>query len=268
MIRKAELIRFDRLSDSGRNTPPRVAILTEDDAEIEAVMKPAGWKELQISSVTKELIASVVGGMVGLPICEPFFVDADAQMIDAIPDQQIRVQLHNCTWPAFASEYAGSQWQNWSIGDTLNQARAAEGLAILFFDAVSDNSDRGGNTPNLLVKGDQLRAIDHEMCFSASQLIGMAAPPPWTRGGMDWLRSGPKKNVLLEPAAKIENLDFVPIRNAWAGLADPEIDAILNLVPNSWAGAQALAQSAIERLKGVRNNIDACIAELERVLGQ
>jgi HipA-like protein len=268
MIRSAEMIRFDRLSDSGRNRPPRVAILTDNGEEVEAVMKPAGWKELQISSVTKELISSVAGGLVGLPICEPFLVRVDAQLIEAIPDNGIKAQLRNCVWPAYASQFAGSQWQNWSTGDALTPERLAQGLAVLFFDAVSDNADRGGNTPNLLVKGDQLRAIDHEMCFSTTQLIGMAPPAPWTPGSMDWLRHGPKKNVLLEPAAKAGDPDFGPIRAAWTGLADAEIDAILTLLPQSWVGAQALALHAIQRLKGVRDNIDACIVELERVLAQ
>lgn len=267
MIRNAELIRFDRLSDSGRNRPPRVAILTEDGEELDAVLKPAGWKELQISSVAKELISSVAGGLVGLPLCEPFLVNVDPYLMNAIPDADIRAQFANCTWPAFASRFAGSQWQNWSAGDTLTQERLAQGLAILFFDAVTDNADRGGNTPNLLVKGDQLRAIDHETGFGFTQLL-LKPPPPWMPGSMDWLRLSPKKNVLLEPAARIKNLDFGPIRAAWTGLADDEIDAILTLLPQSWGGAQALAQHAIQRLKGVRDNIDACIVELERVLAQ
>ncbi|MEM9178808.1 MAG: hypothetical protein AAGA89_03820 [Pseudomonadota bacterium] len=270
MIRTAELIRFDRVSTSGRNRPPLVSILTEDDEELEAVLKPAGWRELQVSSVTKELISSIVGGLVGLPICEPFLVDADPKFIGAVQDLGLRNEFAGCTWPAFATRHAGNQWQNWSIGDKLSGTRLELGLSVLFFDAVSDNSDRGGTTPNLLVKGAEIRAIDHELCFPGNQLIGMATPPPWDPGGMEWLKNSPKKNVLLEPASKHDDLDFESIRTAWSDLADEEIDAILTLIPQNWGGGQALslAHSAIQRIKGVRDNIDGCIAELTRVLSQ
>ncbi len=266
MIRTAQLSRYDKLSDSGRNRPLRVVVETDDGMTHEAIMKPPGWRELTISSVAKELISSAVGALVGVPVCEPFLVEADPRLIAIIEDDSVRNGLYSCAWPAFASRHAGRQWQNWTIGDQVTEARQTAALAILLFDAVSDNADRGGNTPNLLVKGDELRAIDHEVCFSASQLIGIAPRAPWVTGGMQWMLTAEKKNVLMLALANTENLNFDETRDAWAALADPELDAILGFLPDSWSSAHGIAQTAIQRAKDVRDNIDACIVELKRVL--
>jgi hypothetical protein len=266
MIRTAQLVRYDKLADSGRNRPLRVVVETDDGVDHEAVMKPAGWGELTIGGVTKELLSAAVGALVGLPLCEPFIVEADAQLIGVIEDDHVRNGLTACAWPAFATSHAGKQWQNWSVGDQVTDGRRAAAMAILLFDAVADNADRGGATPNLLVKGDELRAIDHELCFSAAQLIGVQPKPPWQRGGLEWMLTAEKKNVLMLSLAKTADLDFDPIRDAWAGLADAELDAILHLLPHSWGGASALAQAAIQRTKDVRDHIDACIVELKRML--
>lgn len=168
MIRAAEFIRFDRLSGSGRNAPPLIAVETVDGEEHEAVMKPAGWKSLTIKSATLEAISSSVAGLVNVPVCEPFFVSCAPEMIAAIPNVDIKSALAPCTWPAFASKHAGKQWRLWTTGDLVTPERKA--------------------------------------------------------------------------------------------------DAILNCLPNAWGSAAQLAQTAIKRVKEVRDNIDACIDELKRVL--
>lgn len=92
-------------------------------------------------------------------------------------------------WPGFASKNAGKQWKAWSPGDTVTKDRKAQALFTFCFDALFDNADRRASNPNLLVKGGQLRAIDHELSFAFTSLI-IAPAPPWTTGGLEWMIGG------------------------------------------------------------------------------
>lgn len=265
MIRTAEVIRFDRLAGTGRNDPLRVAIVTVDGVEHEAVLKPAGWKELTISSVMREYLAAAIAGLVAAPVCEPFVVTCVLELIDNIQDVAIRAGLKRCRWPAFATKHAGRQWQSWSSGDLVTPERKPEALAILALDAFLDNADRCARNPNLLVKGGKLRAIDHELAFGFVDLFAKP-PPPWQLGGLTWLTEGDQRNVLWGPLRNAAGLDFAGVRAAWKGLADAELNAIVNSLPKEWGEAAATAKAAVQRVKDVRNNIDACIDELKRVL--
>jgi hypothetical protein len=267
MIRAADVVRFDRLAGAGRNNPLRVVVATVDGDEHEAVLKPAGWRELTISSLVREYLASSIAGLVGAPVCEPFVANCSSALIGAIQDADIRSALATCSWPAFACAHAGRQWQNWSTGDVVTIGRRADALAILALDAFLDNPDRCARNPNLLVKGDQLRAIDHELSFSFSFPGLIVQPlPPWHLGGLSFLAEGDQRNVLLSPLSKVGGFDFGAIRAAWTGLADAELDVIVNSIPKEWGGAGAIATAALQRIKAVRDNIDACIVELQRVL--
>lgn len=265
MIRSAELIRFDKLATSGRNKPLRVAVETNDGAEHEVVMKPAGWKELTIKSVVLEAIASAVAGLVEAPVCEPFFVNCAPEMIAAIQDADIQNKLQQCAWPAFGSKHAGKQWRLWTTGDLITPERKKNALSIFALDAFIDNPDRRWKNPNLLVKDSALRAIDHELAFGFTELIVKPAPP-WEENSLEWLTAGDQENVLHGPLKKAENLDFHTVQTAWAGLADEDLNAILECLPEAWGSVAPLANTVIERVKDVRDNIDACIDELKRVL--
>lgn len=266
MIRTAEVIRFDRLAGHGRNNPLRVVVETADSEECEAVLKPAGWKELTTKSIVRETIATTVAGLLGIPVCEPFIVSCSQKMIDSIPDDTIRRDLQKCKWPAFASKHAGKQWRNWSRGDKIDLDRWEEALQVFIFDALVDNADRCWKNPNLLVSENHLRAIDHEFCFGFADLLGQIALPPWRLGGLNWLTAGDQENVLYRELKASGYLQYGDIQNSWAGLADDDLDAILEYLPTAWGDGKALARIAIQRVKDVRNNIDDCIKELKRVL--
>lgn len=178
MIRQANLIRFNRLAESGRNQPLLVTVETSDEVEHDAFMKPAGWSaELTKKSVVKECIASLVGNLASVPLCEPFLVHCSDEMMEGIVSEDIRRRLQRSAWPAYASRHAGRQWGVWASGTRLDPDSFDDALSILAFDAFIDNSDRCHRNPNLLTKGSELRAIDHEMGFAFPDLILVARPP-------------------------------------------------------------------------------------------
>jgi hypothetical protein len=62
------------------------------------------------------------------------------------------------------------------------------------------------------------------------------------------------------------DIDVENVRQSWASLKNDEIDAILAGLPATFGSVITPATRAIQRVKDIRDNIDGCIAELERIL--
>jgi hypothetical protein len=85
-------------------------------------------------------------------------------------------------------------------------------LAIFAFDAFVENPDRKPSNPNLLVKGDEFRIIDHELALFVRGLL--PRPAPWQAGYLNHMM-GPDSHVF---AARLRGvaLDLDAIRAAWS----------------------------------------------------
>ena len=156
MIRRASPVRFDRISESGRNRPLRVLLETADSQEHEAFVKVSAAPELGVEGLANEALAACLAADLGLPINEPFLVELDRAWVESIPDSSIRGMLQNSVTVAFGSRAAGSQWKVWSASDILTSDRRPAALAIFAFDAWIENDDRRPSNPNCLVKGGEI----------------------------------------------------------------------------------------------------------------
>lgn len=264
MMHDATLTRLYGLAESGRNQPIRAAIRDQQTTTHEAYVKAAGWRELTASSVMREYAAACVAGLLGLPVCRPFWIDCPAPLFSTSPDGGTTC-LGDCDWPAFGSGFAGPQWRNWISTEAVHPEAMQMALNIFAFDAFIDNPDRRGPNPNLLVKGDQFRIIDHELAFSFLDLL-FPAPPPWVHGSLDWMTDGDREHILYSVLKQSAGLDFAGVHDSWAALNDGDIDAVVAGLPQSLSTVKPALGVALKRVKDVRDNIgDACI-ELERIL--
>jgi hypothetical protein len=116
--------------------------------------------------------------------------------------------------------------------------------------------------PNCLVKGNQLRIIDHEMTFMHKVII--AWWPPWIPGGLHVLET-PGFHIFREQLRR-RPIDFGPIRAAWASLSDARLAAYGAAIPAEWTAAGETVQQAVSLIRDARDKIDACITELQRTL--
>ena len=264
MIKFATLIRVADTALSGRNRPIRGGIRAVTDQYHDAYLKPSGWRELTDSSVINEYVAICVAGLLGLPVCEPFWVECPDELKSFRPEGEVK-SLGECSWPAFATCYAGPQWRNWMSTDSLNPDGMGEALAIFAFDGFLDNPDRRMINPNLLVKGHELRMIDHELVFSFANLI-IRPVPPWTQNGLDWMIEGDRQHILYLALRECGSIDLNSIEQSWSALQDTDLDEIVNGLPMEFIPATSHATIAIQRVKAVRDNIEGCLAELERIL--
>jgi hypothetical protein len=259
MLRRVTAIEFVKAMSSGRTGP----ILTIcEDAEgnaIEIVTKFAAGCEQGATHLAREVIAACLAGDLGLPVPEPFIVEYELAWSDLIPDQRIRVKARQSPLIAFGSRFVTGQWSVWRPETAITEPMLPTAAAIFVFDAVIQNPDRQWNNPNCLVKGDSLRIFDHDLAFSHDQIL--AWTPPWQLGGLSFLRP-PGKHIFRVGLAR-EGVDWGEIGAAWASLSDERLGQYGAAVPAEWGVSVA---SALSLIRSARENIDACLTEVQRVL--
>jgi hypothetical protein len=133
---------------------------------------------------------------------------------------------------------------------------------ILTFDAIIQNADRRDGNPNCLVKGDELRIFDHELAFMTAGIIGWI--PPWKLGGLNWV--GVPGAHIFAGELKGRNVDYRPIKDRWGSLSDTRVAEYQTAIPGEWAGSDAAVQAACKLIRDARDNIDACLDEVRRIL--
>lgn len=265
-IEAVEAIQFHQVMTAGRTTPLLLSCEKADGSTMDAVVKFATGQHCTGSSLCAELIASQLAADLGMPTPKPLIVGWEQAFRESLVDQQARRIVSASAPPAFGSTLATDGFASWPadrklIGDGMRQMA----LATFFFDAMIGNSDRGGMKPNILVRGDSLRLIDHEMAFRDYMLI-VKPTPPWGLGGLNGMVI-PGAHIFATQLAKdVKELDFAPIRAAWTSLSDPQIEAYVTVLPPEWIAGHSLPAFAVARIKECRDRIDDCVTECRRVL--
>jgi hypothetical protein len=88
--------------------------------------------------------------------------------------------------------------------------------------------------------------------------------PPWQPGGHNWLERKGRHIFLAD--LKRSRLDFAPIRQRWNAIADARLVEYRAAVPAQWAHVATDLDSALALIRDARNNIDACLTEIRRIL--
>lgn len=267
MIRRAIPTGFSRQADTGRTKPLRIALATEDGEECEAVLKVSVGIELGVEGLMNEVLGALVAADVGLPVPEPFFVELTAEFCDSVSIPDVRARLQASCPIAFASRDTGKQWRSWNAADRVSVAQEGTALATMAFDAFIGNSDRSPGNPNLRVKDQDWRLIDHESGFSFRLKL---FPPcqPWTPGNLSGMMTigARSEHVFASHLSGKGALSFGPIKAAWAGLSDARLAQYDAILPQEWEPARSPLTEALDHLRKVRDSIDPCLTELQRIL--
>lgn len=268
MIRRASAIRFNRKAESGRTEPLRATVVTDDaDEERDVILKVSAAKESSIESLSNEMLGAMLAADLGLPVAEPLLVFIDEDFIASIPVADVRVRLQASSRVAFAASDLGKQWRRWQSSDRLKQVQYGSALAVLAFDAFVGNSDRSPHNPNLMVKGDDWRLIDHEAAFSF-RLKLFPRCQPWVLGNLHGIcaAGADSEHVFAAGLMGKSGLDFGAVQAAWSDLSDVRLSQYDAVLPEEWEEARPYLAEAIGHLRHVRDNVDLCLTELKRVL--
>ena len=262
MLTRATATEFGRVANSGRTKPVMLVCADSTEADIEVYAKLSVRCEQGVTHLAREAIAACLAADLGLPIPRPYLVEMSPAWIASIPDAEMRATMADSCPIAFGSRGAGSQFGTWHAGIMVRPGMVAVALGIFVFDAIIQNDDRRLGNPNCLVRGEQVRIIDHELAFTHRLLIEWQ--PPWQLGALRRLAE-PGAHIFREPLRRRDR-DFTSIRAAWAGLPDSRIERYATALPIEWAAAEPDVAAAISLIKGARDHIDACLTEIERVL--
>jgi hypothetical protein len=61
-------------------------------------------------------------------------------------------------------------------------------------------------------------------------------------------------------------IDYTIIRDSWSALSDARLNDYGICLPGEWAQSHATVNAAQASIRGVRENIEGCIIEMQRVL--
>ncbi|MEN6543550.1 HipA family kinase [Parvibaculum sp.] len=263
MLRRLTPIEFHRFAKVGKTNPAFAICEDEHGATVEVVAKFSGNCERGVTSLSMEVIAACLAADLGLPIPEPYLLNVSQEWAQLIPDAQQRLKITSSNPVAFGSHMLTGQYADWTSGTKISDPMVPTAAAIMFFDGTIQNPDRRVENPNCLTRGSEIRIYDHELTFSQDLVIGWI--PPWVLGGMRTLEN-PLGLHIFRDGLRNRQIDFEPIRAAWLSVTDDRLDAYGNAIPIEWNDARTDVQSAIDLIRDIRNNVDACITELTRVL--
>jgi HipA-like kinase len=263
MIRRLRAAEYNRAMKSGKTAPALITCVDANEQTVEVVAKFSAGCERREAGLAMEVIAACLAGDLGLPVPEPFVLDLPQAWIDVLPDESVRARINASSRVAFGSRLLSPQYSLWHSGVRMLGVLVQPAADIFAFDAWIQNPDRRMDNPNCLIRGDQLRIIDHELAFSHGLILG-GWTPPWELGGLKSIET-PGNHIFLD-RLRGRQVDYVTIRQAWAALTDAQVTSYGDAVPQDWAVAAGSVQTALRLIRDVRDNIDDCIKELERVL--
>jgi hypothetical protein len=262
MIPRAVLTRIDRVAVQGRTGPILSACEADgEDGEIEVFVKLSAGCDQHVVNLAREAIVACLAADLRLPVPKPWLVEIPSEIIPVVTDSQIADKLRRSCPVAFGSTHS-TGFSAWNNGQRLSDTMRPVAAGILLFDAIIQNPDRRTENPNCLVRGDELRIIDHELAFAHRLILLWRAP--WILGGMREFET-PGRHIFAHEL-KGAPFDFSEIKARWAALSDARLKEYEGAVPPEWAAARSDIEAALKLIAQARDNIDACIGEVERIL--
>ena len=261
-MKRISPIQYDRSAKLGKTRPLFITCEAADGSIVEVVAKFSRGCEQGNINLACEVIGACLAGDLGLPVPEPFLIEVPAEWTVTIPDADDRAKAQQSSPIAFGSRVVTQQFSVWMPGNAISDIMLPKAAGIFVFDGIIQNPDRKSDNPNCLVRGDELYIIDHELAFLHGLIIGWT--PPWSIGGLKPMETN--GNHIFRAELKGRSIDFGPIRGAWAGLSDAQIADYERALPAEWADVASTAASATKLIRDARDNIDAVLEEVKRVL--
>jgi hypothetical protein len=262
MLSQVTAIRFDSRVQSGRTVPCRLTCGAADGTEVEVVAKLSDGCDRKVTALVMEAIAAMLAADLGLPVPEPFLVTMEPEFIAGIPDPNVAAMARHSSPIAFGSKHLPPGYTSWPVGKTIPKDAIATAAEIFAFDALAVNSDRRPENPNCLFNGSNLAIYDHEMAFFKEGIIFWQ--PPWVIGSLESYKQTKCHLFSEQLCGKEVNLDR--FAGAWLTVTDERLAAYRAALPDEWNSAGQHADQALLYIGQVRDNIEAALQEVRRVI--
>jgi hypothetical protein len=262
MLSHVTAVRFDGRVQSGRTVPCRLTCEAADGTEVEVVAKLSDGCDRKVTALVMEAIAAMLAADLDLPVPEPFLVTLEPEFIAGLPDEIVAAMARRSNPLAFGSKHLPPGYTSWPVGKSIPKDALATAAEIFAFDALTVNDDRRPANPNCLFSGSSLAIYDHEMAFFTEGIIGWQ--PPWKIGSLDSYRQTRRHLFSDQLSGKAVNFDR--FAGAWLAVTDERLKAYRAALPDAWNSAGQHADQALMYIGQVRDNIEAALQEVRRVI--
>lgn len=257
LIRQVEAVEYVRQVGGGKTDPSIVVAEAPDGSSVEVVLKLASACERGAAALAAELIAACLAGSLGLPIQEPLIVSLSPEWKASLP-LGIRGRFAQNDL-AFGSKLLFPQWPTWAVQNRLTAPMVQTAASVFAFDSMIENHDRREGNSNCLVRGEELRIIDHELAW----VTLLFAKKPWELGCLKGI--GENGTHIFHRELLARAFDRHAIERAWTGLHDDDIIAYGHAVPPQWRVGNVV-DDILRKIRDARDNVAGCLNEVERVL--
>lgn len=262
MLSHVTAVRFDRRVQSGRTVPCRLTCEAADGAEVEVVAKLSDGCDRKVTALVMEAIAAMLAADLDLPVPEPFLVALEPEFIAGVPDETVADMARRSNPVAFGSKHLPPGYTSWPVGKAIPKDALATAAEIFAFDALIVNDDRRPVNPNCLFNGSSLAIYDHEMAFFTEGIVGWQ--PPWEIGSLESLKQRRRHLFSEQLCGKAVNFDR--FAGAWLTVTNERLAAYRAVLPDAWNAAIQHADEALLYIGQVRDNIEAALQEVRRVI--
>jgi hypothetical protein len=263
MLSHVTAVRFDGRAQSGRTVPCRLTCESSDGEEIEVVAKLSDGCDRKVTALVMEALAAMLASDLDLPVPEPFLVALEPEFIAGLPDETVAAMARRSNPVAFGSKHLPPGYTSWPVGKAIPRDAIATAAEIFAFDALTLNDDRRSVNPNCLFSGSSLAIYDHEMAFSSTEgIIGWQ--PPWKVVALEYIKQTRCHLFFEQLCGKAVNFDR--FAGAWLAITDERLAAYRAALPDAWNSARQHADQALMYIGQVRDNIEAALQEVRRVI--
>jgi hypothetical protein len=255
-----DAVQFLGRARSGRNKPPILGCAAGDDL-IEFYVKLRNGKETSKLSLIFELLGVQIATALGISTAEPAIVQISAEFCDAVEELELQALFRNNIGPNFGSK-ALSGYGVFPVTDVLHPSDYRRASEIFVFDALVQNVDRESRNPNLLVRGNDWRVIDHEVAFSFTRAFtGLDT------GGDESLVNLLRKHMFYRPL-KGREIDLDLFARRLGDMLDTGIlyEWISDLPPAWTAGEEEILNRISRHFEGISKDRYGFLNLVKRIL--
>jgi hypothetical protein len=206
-----------------------------------------------------EVIAAQLAKRLSIPVPDAALIELTPELAGAIPDTNVALRTLSSAGLNFGSRFLFPGYTAWLVSDNVPMAIRQTAVEIFAFDVLIDNTDRRREKPNLLSKVNELFAIDHELAFTFTRLIG-GYPESWLDRDLEFFR----KEHPLYPGLKGQPIDLRRFKGELASIADEEVDEIFKTVPPEFG--TLYLEKISSHLRSGRDHADELVEAVRRIL--
>lgn len=262
MLSHVTAVRFDGRVQSGRTVPCRLTCEAADGTEVEVVAKLSDGCDRKVTALAMEAIAAMLAADLDLPVPEPFLVTLEPEFIAGVPEGTVVTMARRSNPVAFGSKKLPPGYTSWPVGKAIPKDALATAAEIFAFDALIVNDDRRPANPNCLFNGSSLAIYDHETAFFTEGILGWQ--PPWEVGSLESYKQTRRHLFSEQLCGKVVNFDR--FAGAWLAVTNERLAAYRAALPEAWNAASQHANDALLYIGRVRDNIEAALQEVRRVI--